>query len=122
LQDVIVDLNVSLAAERRGHDVHVGKMGLVAGQTRVLQGETCSIGADALAERHLPLIGLFWYLLVKLNRRDREIGVGRPVRQVYPGRQGADRGAVRLVSFTERRHNADPGDPDIAPVGSHCAL
>ncbi len=103
-EDRIVGGDVALAAA--GGDDHVGVVEQIrlAGNAGVAEREAGRIGAGALPQLHLALIGLFRNLLVKAHRRQRMHDIGREG-LVVVGRRVAALEAlpIRLHALAETR-------------------
>ena len=114
-EDRIVGGDVALAAA--GGDDHVGAVEQIrlAGNAGVAERQARRIGAGALPQLHLALIGLFRNLLVKAHRRQRMHDIGREG-LVVVGRRIAVLEAlpVCLHALAETRQQPDAGDPHLA--------
>jgi hypothetical protein len=114
-KDRIVGRDVALAAA--GGDDHVGAIEQIrlAGNAGVAERQARRVGAGALPQLHLALIGLFRDLLVKAHRRQRMHDIGREDLVVVRRRVAAlEALPIRLNTLAETRQQPDAGDPHLA--------
>ena len=114
-EDRIVGGDIALAAA--GGDDHVGVVEQIrlAGNSGVAERQTRRIGAGALPQLHLALIGLFRDLLVETHRRQRMHDIGREGLVVVGRRIAAFEALpIRLHALAETRQQPDAGDPHLA--------